>query len=106
VNQVHCAGVVVKVGSEGHAIKVRASSIVGAIGKATREFVNSLDRKHEMTKSKGVRSAVRSATLTSSSFRARVTQVIAAQRPETQGHKERGPGIDFMFEETIADKRW
>jgi hypothetical protein len=34
-----------KVGPEGRTIKVDASSIAGAIGKATREFVKSLDRK-------------------------------------------------------------
>jgi hypothetical protein len=34
-----------KVGSEGRTIEVDASGIAGAIGKATREFVKSLDRK-------------------------------------------------------------
>jgi hypothetical protein len=34
-----------KGGPESRTIKVEASSIAGAIGKATREFVKSLDRK-------------------------------------------------------------
>ncbi len=44
-----------KVGSEGRTIKVDASSIAGAIGKATREFVKSLDRKQRFDANKGLR---------------------------------------------------
>jgi hypothetical protein len=43
-----------KVGSEGRTIKVDASSIGGAIGKATREFVKSLDRKQRFDANKGL----------------------------------------------------
>ena len=41
--------------SEGHTIKVDASSIAGAIGKATREFVKSLDRKQRFDMNKGLK---------------------------------------------------
>ena len=41
------------VGSEGRTIKVDASSIAGAIGKATRKFVKSLDRKQRFDITKG-----------------------------------------------------
>jgi hypothetical protein len=44
-----------KVGSEGWTIKVDASSIAGAIGKATREFVKSLDRKQRFDMNKGLK---------------------------------------------------
>ncbi|MEQ1473253.1 MAG: hypothetical protein ABLQ96_05505, partial [Candidatus Acidiferrum sp.] len=44
-----------KIGSEGRTIKVDASSIAGAIGKATREFVKSLDRKQRFDANKGLR---------------------------------------------------
>jgi hypothetical protein len=44
-----------KVGSEGRTIKVDASSIAGAIGKATREFVKGLDRKQRFDANKGLR---------------------------------------------------
>ena len=44
-----------KVGSEGRTIKVDASSIAGAIGKATREFVKSLDRKQRFDMNKGLK---------------------------------------------------
>ncbi|GAC1682522.1 MAG: hypothetical protein PVS2B2_21580 [Candidatus Acidiferrum sp.] len=44
-----------KIGSEGRTIKIDASSISGAIGKATREFVNSLDRKQRFDMNKGLR---------------------------------------------------
>jgi hypothetical protein len=44
-----------KVGSEGRTIKVDASNIGGAIGKATREFVKSLDRKQRFDANKGLR---------------------------------------------------
>jgi hypothetical protein len=40
-------------GSEGRTINVDASSIAGAIGKATREFVKSLDRKKRFDMNKG-----------------------------------------------------
>jgi hypothetical protein len=51
------------VGSEGRTIKVDASSIAGAIGKATREFVKSLDRKQRFDLNKGLHiEAVRVAT--------------------------------------------
>jgi hypothetical protein len=40
---------------EGQTIKVDASSIAGAIGKATREFVKSLDRKQRFDMNKGLR---------------------------------------------------
>ena len=41
--------------SEGRTIKVDASSIAGAIGKATREFVKSLDRKQRFDMNKGLK---------------------------------------------------
>jgi hypothetical protein len=44
-----------KIGSEGRTIKVDASSIAGAIGKATREFVKGLDRKQRFDANKGLR---------------------------------------------------
>lgn len=44
-----------KTGSDGRTIKVNASSIAGAIGKATREFVKSLDRKQRFDANKGLR---------------------------------------------------
>ena len=44
-----------KGGSEGRTIKVDASSIAGAIGKATREFVKSLDRKQRFDMNKGLK---------------------------------------------------
>lgn len=40
---------------EGRTIKVDASSISGAIGKATREFVKSLDRKQRFDMNKGLK---------------------------------------------------
>jgi hypothetical protein len=43
-----------KVGSEGRTIKVDASSIAGAIGKATRHFVKGLDRKQRFDMNKGL----------------------------------------------------
>lgn len=43
-----------KSGSEGRTIKVDASSIGGAIGKATRDFVKSLDRKQRFDANKGL----------------------------------------------------
>lgn len=42
-------------GSEGRTIKIDASSIAGAIGKATREFVKSLDRKQRFDMNKGLK---------------------------------------------------
>lgn len=52
-----------KVGTEGRTIKVDASSIAGAIGKATREFVKSLDRKQRFDMNKGLKiEALRVAT--------------------------------------------
>jgi hypothetical protein len=42
-------------GSEGRTIKVDASSIAGAIGKATRDFVKSLDRKQRFDMNKGLK---------------------------------------------------
>jgi hypothetical protein len=44
-----------KGGPEGRTIKVEASSIAGAIGKATREFVKSLDRKQRFDMNKGLK---------------------------------------------------
>jgi len=44
-----------KVGSEGRTIRIDASNIAGAIGKATREFVKSLDRKQRFDANKGLR---------------------------------------------------
>jgi hypothetical protein len=41
--------------SEGRTIKVNASNIAGAIGKATREFVKSLDRKQRFDMNKGLK---------------------------------------------------
>ena len=52
-----------KAGSEGRTIKIGASSIAGAIGKATREFVKSLDRKQRFDMNKGLKiEALRVAT--------------------------------------------
>ena len=49
--------------TEGRTIKVDASSIAGAIGKATREFVKSLDRKQRFDMNKGLKiEALRVAT--------------------------------------------
>jgi hypothetical protein len=44
-----------KGGPESRTIKVDASSIAGAIGKATREFVKSLDRKQRFDMKKGLK---------------------------------------------------
>lgn len=41
--------------SESRTVKVDASSIAGAIGKATREFVKSLDRKQRFDMNKGLK---------------------------------------------------
>ena len=41
--------------TEERSIKVDASSIAGAIGKATREFVKSLDRKQRFDMNKGLK---------------------------------------------------
>jgi len=41
--------------TEGRTITVDASSVAGAIGKATREFVKSLDRKHRFDMNKGLK---------------------------------------------------
>jgi hypothetical protein len=41
--------------TESRTIKVDASSISGAIGKATREFVKSLDRKQRFDMNKGLK---------------------------------------------------
>jgi hypothetical protein len=43
-----------KTGAEGKTVKVDASSIAGAIGKATREFVAALDRKQRFDANKGL----------------------------------------------------
>jgi hypothetical protein len=43
-----------KTGSEGKTVKVDASSISGAIGKATREFIAELDRKQRFDLNKGL----------------------------------------------------
>lgn len=43
-----------KNGSNGTTIKVDASSIAGAIAKASREFVKSLDRKQRFDANKGL----------------------------------------------------
>lgn len=52
-----------KTGSEGKTVKIDASSIAGAIGKAAREFVASLDRKQRFDANKGLRiEAVRAAS--------------------------------------------
>jgi hypothetical protein len=40
---------------EARTIKVDASSIAGAIGKATRDFVKSLDRKQRFDMNKGLK---------------------------------------------------
>jgi hypothetical protein len=49
--------------SAGRTIEVEASSIAGAIGKATREFVKSLDRKQRFDMNKGLKvEAVRGTT--------------------------------------------
>ena len=40
---------------ESRTVKVDASSIAGAIGKATREFVKSLDRKQRFDMNKGLK---------------------------------------------------
>lgn len=44
-----------KGGPEGRTIKVDVSNIAGAIGKATREFVKSLDRKQRFDMNKGLK---------------------------------------------------
>jgi hypothetical protein len=44
-----------KSGAEGKTVKVDASSIAGAIGKAAREFVAALDRKQRFDANKGLR---------------------------------------------------
>lgn len=44
-----------KGGPEGRTIKVDASNIAGAIGKATQEFVKSLDRKQRFDVNKGLK---------------------------------------------------
>ena len=41
--------------NEGRTIRVDASNIAGAIGKATREFVKSLDRKQRFDMNKGLK---------------------------------------------------
>ena len=41
--------------TEERTIKVDASSIAGAIGKATRDFVKSLDRKQRFDMNKGLK---------------------------------------------------
>ena len=41
-------------GSAARTIKIDASNIAGAIGKATREFVKSLDRKQRFDMNKGL----------------------------------------------------
>jgi hypothetical protein len=41
-------------GTERRTVKVDASSIGGAIGKATRDFVKSLDRKQRFDANKGL----------------------------------------------------
>jgi hypothetical protein len=41
--------------TEAKTIKVDASNIAGAIGKATREFVKSLDRKQRFDMNKGLK---------------------------------------------------
>jgi hypothetical protein len=52
-----------KTGTEGKTVKVDASSISGAIGKAAREFVAGLDRKQRFDLNKGLRiEAVRVST--------------------------------------------
>jgi hypothetical protein len=43
-----------KNGSEGTTVKVDASSIAGAIAKASREFVKGLDRKQRFDANKGL----------------------------------------------------
>jgi hypothetical protein len=44
-----------KSGPGGRTIRIDASSIGGAIGKATREFVKSLDRKQRFDMNKGLK---------------------------------------------------
>jgi hypothetical protein len=52
-----------KTGTDGRTIRIEASSISGAIGKATREFVKSLDRKQRFDMNKGLKiEATRAAT--------------------------------------------
>ena len=52
-----------KTGTEGKTVKVDASSISGAIGKASREFIAGLDRKQRFDLNKGLRiEAVRVST--------------------------------------------
>jgi hypothetical protein len=41
-------------GSEGRTIKVEATNIAGAVGKAAREFVKGLDRKQRFDANKGL----------------------------------------------------
>jgi hypothetical protein len=42
-------------GTEGKTVKIEASSIAGAIAKAAREFVKSLDRKQRFDANKGLK---------------------------------------------------
>ena len=73
-------------GSEGRTIKIDASSIAGAIGKATREFVKSLDRKQRFDMNKGLKiEAVRS---TSEKGRKRIR--FQRNRLTTQRHSLHG----------------
>jgi hypothetical protein len=52
-----------KTGPEGRTIRVEASSIAGAIGKASREFVKGLDRRQKFDMNKGLKiEAVRAAS--------------------------------------------
>jgi hypothetical protein len=63
-------------GSSGKAIKVEATNIAGAVGKAVREFVKGLDRKQRFDANKGLHIEA-----------ARVTDE-QGETPEPGGNKE------------------
>jgi hypothetical protein len=69
-----------KTGSEGKTVKVDASSIAGAIGKATREFVAALDRKQRFDANKGLHvEAVRASTGSESALESEPEEKAAAE---------------------------
>lgn len=69
-----------KTGPEGRTIRIEASSISGAIGKATREFVKGLDRKQKFDMNKGLKiEAVRAANEGDGSGEEKAEQTKAAE---------------------------
>jgi hypothetical protein len=71
-----------KTGPEGRTIKIDASSIGGAIGKATREFVKSLDRKQRFDMNKGLKIEAVRVTMDKSEASKEAPQE-ATEEPET-----------------------